>query len=126
MAVEANGLFTSGAPAVPEMLNVTCREAAVALDYAIGPELAARWTVNAVADQLSPEEVASEIDAELISVAMMEQAMARVGALISRTVDVLIEIAEDESVLPDLREAAADAVDLLADLDGELELQQGN
>jgi hypothetical protein len=117
MAVEALGLFAAGVPAVPETLNAICREAAMLLDDAIGPELAARWAIDAVAEQLSPEAVASEIGTERISVAMTEQAMARVWLLISRSIEVLSEIAEDESVLPDLREAAADALDMLDDLD---------
>ena len=125
MAVEVMGRFTSGAPAVSEILNDVCRAAAVELDHAIGPELAARWTIDAVADQLSPAAVASDIETGLVSVSMMEAAMVRVGALISRTLNLLIEIAEDASVLPDLREAAVDAVDLLVELDGAQGLRQG-
>jgi hypothetical protein len=47
----------------------------------------------------------------------MEQAMARIESIIERAVGALELIAEDESVLPELRDAAADAVVVFDDLE---------
>jgi hypothetical protein len=94
-----------------------CREAAELIDDAIGPELAGRWRIDSVADQLSPEGLG--IGSEPVGAAVMDQAMVRVGVDHLRTVDVLFAIAEDESVLRDLRDTAADALDVFDELEGE-------
>ncbi|WUJ67900.1 hypothetical protein OG809_22615 [Kribbella soli] len=115
LAVAAMTLTVDGGPAVPAALSRTCREASDLLDDAIGPQLAARWPIDSVADQLSPDGLG--IGSEPVSVAVMEQAMARIESIIERVVGALEVIAEDESVLPELRDAAADAVVVFDDLD---------
>src|SRR5215217_9311558 len=100
----AMAIAAEGDPAEAADVNRICREAAELIDDAIGPELAARWPIDSVADQLSPEGLG--IGSEPVGAAVMDQAMVRVGSIILRTVDVLFAIAEDESVLPDLRDTA--------------------
>lgn len=115
LAVAAMTLTVDGGPAVPAAVSRSCREATDLLDDAIGPQLAARWRIDGVADQLSPDGLG--IGSEPVSVAVMEQAMARIESIIERVVGALEVIAEDESVLPELRDAAADAVVVFDDLE---------
>ncbi|MFD3406598.1 hypothetical protein ACFWUU_38290 [Kribbella sp. NPDC058693] len=115
LAIAAMTLTVEGGPAVPVVVSRSCREATDLLDDAIGPQLAARWRIDAVADQLSPEGLG--IGSEPVSVAVMEQALARIESIIDRAVGALELIAEDDSVLPELRDAAADAVVVFDDLE---------
>jgi hypothetical protein len=115
LAVAAISAAVDGDQAAPAAVSRLCREATELLDDAIGPQLAARWRIESIADQLSPEGLG--IGSEPVSVAVMEQAMTRIESIIGRTVAVLDVIAEDESVLPELRDAAADALVVFDDLD---------
>lgn len=105
-----------GDSAEPADVSRVCREAAELLDAAVGP-LAGRWRIDGVADQLSPDSIG--ISDELVDAAVVDQAMTRIGSLVLRTVDVLFAVAEDDSVMPDLREIAAVALDVFDGLEGE-------
>ncbi|MEV4263532.1 hypothetical protein [Kribbella sp. NPDC049584] len=97
-------------------ISRVCREATELLEAAIGP-LAGRWRIDGIADRLSPEGLG--IGVEPASSAVIDQTMTRIGSIILRTVDVLFAVTEDTSVMPDLREVAAAALDVFDELEGE-------
>jgi hypothetical protein len=66
---------------------------------------------------LSPDSIG--IGDEPIDATVVDQAVTRIGSLILRTVDILFAVTEDESVMPDLREIAAEALDVFDELEGE-------
>jgi hypothetical protein len=116
LAVAAMTSAAGGNPGEAAGISRVCREATELLEAAIGP-LAGRWRIDSVADQLSPEGLG--IGAEPAAAAVIDQAMARIGSIILRTVDVLSAITEDESVMPDLRDIATAALDVFDELEGE-------
>ncbi|MFD7161158.1 hypothetical protein ACFV9C_41695 [Kribbella sp. NPDC059898] len=116
LAVAAMTVAAGGDPSEQADVSRVCREATELLDDAVGP-LAGRWRIDGVADRLTP--VGLGIGDDPLDAAVTDQAMVRIGSIILRTVDVLFAIAEEESVMPDLRKTAAEALDVFDELEGE-------
>jgi hypothetical protein len=117
--VAAMNAAAEGDPSEAEDVSGICRDSAQMLEEAIGPQLAARWSADNVMDRLTPEGLG--VYDEPVDGAVMDQALVRVGLILVRTADVLDAIAEDQSILLELRGAASKALHVLDHLgDGEI------